>query len=281
MKQIIKKQTHYSLLLLRDDREVRSLRIRTGILRFCLFLCFLLPVCTAAGIAAGWHYWKKSNALAARYLLLEQELVETKRGLEQLTNESVLWRNGKSAAPALKNEELGTAAPQQTASVPAPPTPDILAPLHTPAADNPSPPAGTAAIPASNDAMAMAGKPAWSPVPPPPSNGLAAPPIEISGFAARITGGQRLRLRYAIVSPSQRPLVGVISYRAQFSDGTSSPLESLSPEERFNITRMKVVEKQVKLPQGMHANAIRQITQIDLLIELEDNSKVLKSFPML
>ncbi len=108
MKKIIKRQTHYCLLLMRDDREVRSVRVRASFLRFCLFVCFLLLVCAGLSIAGGWHYWKKAVALNTRLLALEQELTETKRHLEQLTNESVLWRNTQKPAPALKNEDMGT-----------------------------------------------------------------------------------------------------------------------------------------------------------------------------
>lgn len=300
MKQVIRKQTHYSLLLMRDDREVRMLRVHTGILRFFLFLCFLLLACAAAGLAAGWHYWKKSDALTARYPMLERELVETKLKLEQLTNESVLWRNAKSSAPSLKNEEMGAPVPSQPAFIPpAPPTPDILAPLQTPATDNPPSPAENATTPESH--ARPAAENATLPVENgtvPDSNGTAlsmtetanatgespaspagrsAPPIEISGFNARITDGQRLRLRYAIVSPTHKTLVGAISYQALLANGTIMPLESLSPGERFKITRMKVVEKQARLPERISTRAIKQI---DLIIELEDDSRVVKSFPM-
>ena len=59
MKRIIKKRTHYSVMLMRDDREVRSFRMRGGVLRFLIILLLLLLASGGAGIGMGVYFWKQ------------------------------------------------------------------------------------------------------------------------------------------------------------------------------------------------------------------------------
>jgi hypothetical protein len=238
----------------------------------------------AAGIYGGVHYWKKFEELAAQHPLLERELGELKLKLEQLTNESVLWRNAKHAAPALKNEEVGASAPSQQSGLVASSGSDILTPLQTPAANatvaendddseddsqkNPLTPASpiAAAHATSGTAAAQNATPEVR----------ATPSVQRSGFTSRIIDGQRMRLRYRVVSPVQQPLNGSVTYQGRLEDGATVKLEPVSAGDRFSITNMKNIETQVKSPSGI---SVRSIKAINVIILLEEGDKVLQTFP--
>ncbi len=84
MKPVIKKETVYSVLLMRDDCGVRRFRLRAFWLKF--LFCFLALVFAAAGAGGylAYNYKKKYNDLQDERRDLEQQLAETRRRLEPL-----------------------------------------------------------------------------------------------------------------------------------------------------------------------------------------------------
>lgn len=108
MKPVIKKQTHYTLLLMKDDSNARTFRLHSSVLRFliCFFLALLIG--GGAGIAGGLHYWHKYRQLSSRHDALDRETAEIRLQLERLSNlECLLVASNGTPAPQTRNEEVG------------------------------------------------------------------------------------------------------------------------------------------------------------------------------
>ncbi len=237
MKPVIKKQTHYSLMLMRDDGDVRSCRIRNTTVRFFIIIFTIILLVGSAGIGIGVHYWKRYAAFLPELTAARQELAETRTELAELRNLQavVRARNGGRVPLLAQNTEVGVAAPESSArtagmngrsgseNAAASPAGDDSA---TPVAENTSdlpqtqPPNGD--TPAGTDA-ANADEP-QSPPPTGPTgqNGASgtngqdaagadaghlaisneASPVRVSALSMRASGQQSVTLRYELsVSP--------------------------------------------------------------------------------
>ncbi|MDL2267836.1 hypothetical protein LJC46_07620 [Desulfovibrio sp. OttesenSCG-928-G15] len=119
MKPLIKKETHYNLVLMRDDTNPRTLRVSDKTLRagiasmICLFLfCF-------AGIAGGIYYWQKYRGLQEKHGVLEKETAEMRLQLERLVALETLITasNGTLPHAPIKHEEVGVPTPAAPATL--------------------------------------------------------------------------------------------------------------------------------------------------------------------
>jgi hypothetical protein len=289
---VIKKQTHYNLLLMRDDSEARTFRLHGNLLRFLLYFLILLLLAGSAGIAGGVYYFGKYRALSAKHGEREKELAEVKLQLERLANlESLLAaRNGNPLQA--KNEEVGAspvAARQQNATA----RNDSVASRNAsmggltailPAGNATAPLLAASAVNATSVASAAssANATAVSGAAQSASKSLESEdsPVRISMFSARAGGPQRLRISYELstANPEElRTVSGAVRYYAVFANGTrlELPLQDIDGT-RFSILRMKPMQNLARLPQG---HSTSDIASIDLYVDIADGESFHQTFP--
>lgn len=263
---------------MRDDTSVKTMRIKGSIIKAFLIFLFLILLGGGTGIWGGLHYWKKYTALSERHQQQERELSEARLQLERYVNYDTLLAASNGTMPLAKNEEIGAGAPRPQNATQA-----IVA-----AAQNATRPAmgnATRVVPASANATA----------PQQNANSTAAgqprkvlplissddSPLRINSFIGRVTGPQRLRIRYELAatpSDGQRTVSGTAKYYAAFSNGTQVELPvSEIGDARFQISRMKPMDTSVRLPQGHYA---WEVSQINVAIAIDDGKIYWGGFPI-
>jgi hypothetical protein len=270
LKPVIKKQTHYNVLLMRDDRESITFRVHSSLLHFCIGLCLALVLCGGAGIYGGLHFFTKYRELAAVQEARERENAEMRLQLERLVNLESLLKTGNESAPQATYTEVGAPdLPALGAAAADPSAPESPAPSP---AGKPADGQQTSAPPASEGAPPSAGAPAA----PTGADDGHAPlsgadcPLRITEFNAKNLGSLRLRISYELstVTDGQRTVTGTARYAAVTTDGSQIDLPLQDQESaRFAILRMKPMQNTVRLPAGLKPETI---ASIDILIEVAD-----------
>ena len=292
MKSVIKKQTHYNLLLMRDDAEARNYRVHGRTLRFFIWFFLLLVAGGAVGIYGGYHFWEKYRVLAERYDEQEREVSEMKLQLERLIALETVLSASNGTIPQARHAEVGA---DQAYIAARNDTSDQVSSDDTSAAhDAGAPPdsgmdnATTVALDATEQGAQLVADDA-----PAPDNGvqeqessyprISSPesPLRVTGLNVRVTGQQRLSIRHELVTEGnteQRMISGNIRYYVVFADGTRvEPSVSNIGESRFSIARMKLVQNSLQLPQGYRA---ADVEQVDVLLELSDGERFEERFEM-
>ncbi|MCL1939259.1 MAG: hypothetical protein FWG04_01175 [Desulfovibrionaceae bacterium] len=294
MKPVIKKQTHYSVLLMRDDTETRKYRVHSRTLRFLVWFFLLLVAGGAAGITGGVHYWKKYRTMVERYDAQEREVSEMKLQLERLVTLETLLSASNGAVPQARHAEVGvsqTPVPVRNATAGNTPLNGALAAHNATASGSLTAGAGAhnATIPAVNATARAAQQVAGNATAldnliqardfSHPQISDQESPLRVTGFNGRATGQQRLRISYELSAEGndeQRMISGQARYFAVFSNGTRMELSAYDSEgSRFSITRMKLMQNSVRLPQGYRAS---DVEKIDVLIELNEGKKFEERF---
>lgn len=96
------KHTKYSVLLMRDDSNVRRFRVSPFWLKLGVYALVCIVVLAAAGIVGGYTFWHKNQALSQSRKTLERRLVEMQVRLERLENvEKLMERTDPEELTAL------------------------------------------------------------------------------------------------------------------------------------------------------------------------------------
>ena len=304
MKPVIKKQSHYNVLLMRDDKEARTFRLHSTTLRILLITLVVLIVGGGAGIAGGVHFFQQYLVLTKQQESQEKELSEMRLQLERLVNLEclIVASNGTTVAvPLAKNEELGVSAPANRLLATGTPAEGETARSDPSAATAPQ--SGAPAPGAVNQNAAAAANPPSTveqTQPDKPANGqenalrngaaeIAPPahksleseesPLRITNFVGRASSQQRVRISYELsTTPSdeQRTVAGSARYVAVFSSGErlDLPLQDIDGT-RFAIARMKPMQSSARLPQGYQSD---DIDKIEVFIDLPDGTTYHDSF---
>ena len=285
MKPVIKKQTHYSLLLMRDDAEARTFRVHGKFLRFLIWFFLLLLVCGGGSIYGGLHYWNKYRVLVERYDIQEREANEMRLQLEQLVAYKTVLNASNATMPVARHTEVGLSAPASPNrnATAAASTANATATVNATRRGNATlPGAGNATLRSSNatrQANATSGRSGNATGPQPqepalPSLSSNDSPLRITGFNGKATGQQRLRISYELSTEGneeQRMISGMARYFAVFSNGTRLELSAYDSDgSRFSITRMKLMQSSARLPQGYRAG---DVEKIDVVIELSEGKR--------
>lgn len=293
MKPVIKKQTHYNLLLMKDDSPARTLRLHGKTLRFLIILFLILIVGGAGGIAGGIYYWQKYRLLSSKHGAMDREVAEMRLQLERLSNLECLIAASNGTMPQTRNEEVG-ASPARLLNAT-----DSAVNATTRASGNATG-AGNATLAASTAQDAMGAANATSQTPLTQANatragaseGAAAPdgaslplesgdsPVRIAAFHARPGGQQRVRLSYelATTNPEEmRTISGSAKYVAVLANGTrlDLPLQDIDGT-RFSIVRMKPMQSSARLPQGYSPE---DIDHIEVFVDITDGKLYHQTFP--
>ena len=281
MKPVIKKQIYYSVLIMRDDTSVRTMRVRGSVITF--FLAFSLFLLTGGGIGiwGGLHYWEKYGALSERHQQQERELSEARLQLERYVNYDTLLEAANETVPLLaKNEEIRAISPvlrlQNSTQVPLLPAQNgtqLVAVLPGMAASNATLAQINATMPAP-DAVLIDQEPQ-----PPPIPLISSGPLRINGFNARIGSQQRLRVRYelsTVPSDELKFISGTAKYSV-ISNDKEVDLPADFGDTRFSISRMKLMEVHLRLPQGVVA---KDINQLYVFLDLDDGQTYKEAYPL-
>jgi len=307
MKSVIKKPTHYSLLLMRDDTEVRNYRVHSRTLRFFVWSFLLLLAGGVAGVYGGYHFWEKSRTLASRYDAQDREVSEMKLQLERLIALETVLAASNGAIPQARHTEIGAgqsyAAARNGTQAPPDDTPaasaaaaqgsDVAASgtAGSEASGSGTPGAGTdsattVALDATKqaaqagdapapDGVAQAREPAY------PQISSAESPLRVNALNVRVTGQQRLGIRHELVTEGnieQRMISGSVRYFVIFADGSRVETSvSNTAESRFSIARMRTMQNTLVLPQGYRA---ADVEEFDILIELSDGKRFEERFDL-
>jgi hypothetical protein len=271
MKRIIKKRTHYSVMLMRDDREVRSFRMRGGVLRFLVILLLLLLASGGAGIGMGVYFWKQIAILLPRYQENERILADARIELTELRSfKAVTMAQKNGTQPLAQNNEVGALAadPVLSAQIAANATGAVSsAPDGQPVANATLMPEKT---PSDTETAALS-----------PPSASALPqisqeecPVRINEFSAQSLNNQTLRIRYNLSVPDGgsdgRPVSGLTRYVAILADNSRVELIPNNPGgSRFSINYMKPMFSNARLPQG---HLVAEVRSLDVLIETTDGT---------
>ena len=303
MKPVIKKQTHYNLLLMKDDSPARTLRVHSTTLKVLLTLFVLLLLAGGGGIAGGVHFFKEYLQLVAQNEAQDKELSEMRLQLERLVNLECLIVASNGSVPLAKNEEVGASAPParqagegehngqngsqeggrpdngatetpgaaggaSDGSAATPPDDQTSSQTSSQTGDQPNGMAGGA--PGGQDAHSQAGGATGSGH---LSLDAEDSPLRINGFNVRVSGRERLRISYELsTTPSDEPrtVSGSVRYRALLKDGAGVDLTSYDIEgTRFAIARMKPMASSARMPQGY---LTENVDKIEVLVELADGT---------
>ena len=306
MKPVIKKQTYYSLLLMRDDGGVRSVRMKNTTLRFLLVLFFLFIFVGGAGIGMGFHYWKRYAEFIPEYREKERILAEALPELIRLQGvEAVLLAQNNGSMPMAMNTEVGVDTPDSvllTAQA------NGNGSHNNGARDNGTAATTTAAADAVTGNSTITGLAADSQNATAVFSGDAAAqveiftaqtdagpdapasisgensPVRVNEFSAQATSQHTLRIRYdlsvsrfAETGQDNGPISGSAKYVAVFSNGTRLDLAQNNPSNaRFAISRMKPMMATSRLPQGYTTGDIQRV---DVLIEVNGDGVYTERFP--
>lgn len=277
MKPVIKKQTHYTILLMRDDTPARNFRVRASLIKALSLFFLLLMVAGGLGIAGGIYFFEKNLILVALTENQEKELGETRVQLERLVNLESLITVSNNSVPLAKNEEVGASATTSK--------PGVENEAQERGADNIIQSAAHTALPEQAHLQEQTLTPEQAAaseqtaLPEPPEMGTLTTlalndtdsPLRINDFQARIVGKERLRVSYELsTAPSdeQRTVSGFVHYKATLADGSSVDLSAYDVEgTRFAIARMKPMQNSVRLPRGLLAE---NVNTVHVIVELAD-----------
>ncbi len=269
----LKRDVTYSVLLMRDDSPVRSLRMQRRTLRIlCVFLLLVLGVGVAGSLAAV-RYMDRYYSLQQEFKVMQQQFAEARLHLEQLTNVKTLVEQTEGEVEPARNVEVG-AEPQ---TLEATPSQNGLSANATALQRNASLIVGQSNAtsplptePAANGEAALAApeEPSFTTL---PELTGAQMPIRIAGFTWRAQGDNRLRLRYDLSTQSGKQASGVMHFYGIRKDGQAVALPLSNKEEaRFAISRMKPIEAVVMLPED---TPLSSLAELKVLVKLEDGAE--------
>lgn len=269
----LKRDVTYSVLLMRDDSPVRSLRMQRRTLRFLCFLLLLILGVGVAGSLVAVRYMERYYSLQQEFKVMQQQFTEARLHLEQLTNVKTLVEQTEGDMEPARNNEVG-AEPQTLEATPGrngltanatalQRNASLIVGQGNASAPLPTTEAGTL------EPAAMAQEePAFASLPELTGSQM---PIRIAGFTWRAQGENRLRLRYDLSTQSGKQASGVMHFYGIRKNGQAVALTLESEEEaRFAISRMKPIEAVVVLPQG---SPLASFSELKVLVELEGGAK--------
>ncbi|WCB46321.1 hypothetical protein [Nitratidesulfovibrio vulgaris] len=267
---------HYSLLLMRDDGNVRRLRVSPLALRLLVTTLFIVPALAVLGIWAAATFWKGNTALVDANRDLTREIKEMRVELERLSNLEILLERedpvrlhalvaprktpaptasapGESASPLSAHGDGATATPDATSSDA--PAGDAPPGLTTDQPDDatagtPSDASETAAVaPLFQDAPASAPKRDISPI----NNGQA----RVDDVQVQISPQGKIRVTFSLSNgDTSRQLAGHVVFVAIDGKGTGHDLAIPAEAADFRISRFKKIVASARLPQGLSSGDI-------------------------
>ncbi len=273
MKPVIKKQTIYSLLLMRDDCGVRRFRVRAFWLKF--LFCFLLLFCAAFGVSGylAHSYWKKYAELQEEHRDLQRQYAEIRRRLEPLAYLEKMRELGQSRFSVEASGANGVAGANATISavVPFPRANQTLA------AGSAASPSGNGAPGAGPAAATPAAGPARNQTQPVPSAQAAAQtpeaaaqidpahPAKIANVSLRAAGTTRIRIAFDLSNQDpQQTLGGRVALAVVTNAGAVAEITQVDRAElSFLIARYKRISTTFALPQNIQTTDVAAV-QISL-----------------
>ncbi|MDL2315762.1 hypothetical protein LJC59_01590 [Desulfovibrio sp. OttesenSCG-928-A18] len=313
MKPVAEKQTHYSVLLMRDDCRARTLHIRCSTLRYLFGFCIMFILAGTGGIVCSALMFKEYYVLYTEHEQQNHELAEIRLQLERFQNyETLLQASNGGQRPQAQNQEVGVPAPVSGngASAARSLNPDSTSPVSSgmgaqvdstvaasgnaneaastaPEAQSPAPADGqysdldAIALAAMNGEQTQNAAQEQSR----PVTALADSPLRIDRFTATNSSSRQLRLRYNLAvrdeNAPKTTYVGEARYQAQLSKGDTVTLEptkgTSTSNQRFSFSNLKPMEASLRLPDGIQSS---DVAKIDILLVLDEGSSYRESYEL-
>ena len=217
-----------TLMVMRDNGEVRSVRMRRALLIFLMVLCILMPLVAGGGAWFSYTLWMQQGVLSEDNLRLTRESQEARAKAERLGNlEQLLQRNAAVEAVLVGNVNRPQEQQGEYVGPPAPLAADEQAAMQ----EGP----GHSEFPIIDTAF-----------------------VTVENVTARQQPGNRLRISLDLRNPdSRKTLSGEVSSTLVTAAGESIPLQ-FRPNDAgdFRIARLKrAVLVSVLPPQTSFTNA--------------------------
>lgn len=246
MKPVIKKQTTYSVLFMRDDCGVMRFRLRACWLKALCALTLLLALTAGGGAWAAHYYWKKHSVLAQEHRELEKDMVESRRQLERLANLEKFLQSREVAQTRVSTDGANATAPVQ------------------------------AALSAAGNGAVTAPTPTPESTPKPQA---AEHTAKISNFSLRASSSHRLRLSFDLANQTpQQTLTGRVNLALVTTSGSTVDVPGSDDDLRFyRIARYKKIITTFNLPADIPASGL---SAVQVTIDSEGNPPYVERFPM-
>ena len=240
----------YTVLIMRDDKKVRHLRLSPFWFKLTLWLLLFLLLCAGGGIGGSYYFWNKGHADAVRLAQIERENSDLCIKLERLQNMETLIGASENAPPPVEDTGPTETAPAVNASHGAVDTGNL--PALVDMSDNATL-ADNATLPEGGDNATLA---------------AGDKPVKLENINLRVNSSKTLRLSMNFVNNSGKPVRGYASLKLLTSSG-EVPATVPSDDLDFQITRMKRVTTTFPLPEGVEMNSIESVRITVFVNEIE------------
>lgn len=222
-----------SLLIMRDNGEVRSVRIRRSLLFLLLFMCAVMPFLLGGALWFGADVWLAHRALFARHNAMQQEYLEAKATAARLSDIEQLVQAAEAQNSAQVLQNIRRADAQAVAQ---PPEGD---PAHETGVSIDGP--GHVEFPAVNS-----GK------------------VQTDNVTIRQMSGRSLRISLDLSNPDPTtPVAGKIVCILTTANGQTLPLRVFPQSaDDFRISRFKRVVLTAPLPPNVNAADAQVVLEI-------------------
>ncbi len=250
----------YTLLLMRDDRQVRHLRLRPFWLKLFIWMLLFLFIFAGGGIWGSYYFWNKGRADAALLAQLERQNADLSIKVERLQNMETLIGASEKAPldPVLDTGPAETPPGDSThaSGVPAGGLP-ILVDVgdNSTLADNATSTVN-ATLTGNSTLLGNATAPEDGEV------GASTPgdatPVKLENIYLRANSSKTLRLSMNFVNASGKAVRGYATLKLLT---TSGEVPAIVPAEDldFQITRMKRVTTTFPLPENVSMDSVESV----------------------
>ena len=297
---VVKKNTSYSILFLRDDSSVVRFRLKPFWINFLTVVFFLFSGASGAAGYAAHYYWKRYNVLKHENRTIEARYEESARklaaytGVEMLKESTALPRSSMAGVSALTANGNANGAHGQNGNGQAtgsgPPTAPHAAPSaasagqsgasqgqetgKTQAVAEPAPGNSTGAA-----AGVSQGFPSQEQTGSPSGTADSEHPALVSEVVVRPDGSKNFSLAFDLSNRDQQlTLNGRVELAVGTKSGARHEITQVNRNAlRFIINRYKRVNTSFTLPTDLKPE---DITELLLTVTAEDQPDVTYSFPI-
>lgn len=270
----------YSLILMDDGGQTRSIRISKGFCAVVLCLVIVMPLLGSAGIWVGWRAWHEQQEWLLERRSLHAELDSLEVEVERYANMETLYRqSGAQAAPG--DKDVADSAKSAPAAPAAPAAGAVAENEATESAAAPSASASGASG-TNGTSPEQAGSEVASGI----EGGAHKTDVDISldtgqarveNVQARLLDPRRLRVNVDLynIKGGGTPLAGRVVFSLVTAEGQSSALPA--EDTSFRISRFKKIVSTVPLP-----TALTDVENSALLVEVlvDENIIFRKLYPV-
>ncbi len=243
----------YTVLLMRDDTQVRRLRFSPFWLKLFGCALFFLAVVAGVGSWGTYYFWQKERALSADLVRLERHNSDLSIKLERLQNmETLIGASENTPLAPVLDTGPGTADPIDKTAPGGAPLHDLPALVDV---------EGNATLPANATAPEeiLAGN-ATAPE--------GALPVRLENINLRVHSSKTLRLSVSFVNTSGKAVRGYAAL-SLITAGGAQPVTIPAEDLDFQMARLKRATTTFPLPEGVSMDDVQAVRIAVFVNEVE------------